>query len=293
MIRIIPIVAFLLMALAAQAQFHFGVNTAINSTFVLDKGLSEDPRYNSTMSYNYAPIGVSAGLNVGKKFGLQLETILSNQGQIYEIVDAANKVVGERNIDLSYLQIPLLFKFMNGSDRSARANFSFGPQLSILNKGFETLQYDQSVMKVPAKYATDNGDGTYTITDPSTNQVLTNEATFNEDGTYNMPTMSPTQLLSSEANNELQRLREAEFQLAASMGLDIDMGKHLYLSSVIRANYSLTDMRNGDVIDMINEQGFNSLFDKRANLLIGIQLSLNYIIGGTRSFTKEAPTEVR
>lgn len=280
------ILLLLLIAGTAQnafSQIHFGLTTAVNSSFVLDKGITSDPRYDAKMTYEFAPIGFSFGIDIGKKFGLQLETIMANQGQVFEVIDAAKKAVGERNIDLSYLQIPLLFKFMNGGNKGARTNFSLGPQLSILRQGSETLQYIQSVMSVPDEYATSNGDeaGTYTITDPSTGDVVTTEATMNAEGDYNVPAMPTKELLSSK----MDEMKNKEFQIAASFGLDIDLGKHLYLSSVIRANYSLTDMRNGDVIDSIKNDGnFKDLFSKRSNLLVGIQLGLNYVIGGTRSF---------
>jgi hypothetical protein len=47
----------------AQVAIHVGATTAYNATFVLDKGLSEDPRYNSTMTYNWAPIGFNFGVD--------------------------------------------------------------------------------------------------------------------------------------------------------------------------------------------------------------------------------------
>lgn len=270
---------------ALHAQIQIGVTTAVNSTFVLDEGLSKDPRYNSTMTYQFAPIGLSFQANLGKTIGLQLESILANQGQIYEVLNAANEVVGQRNIDLSYIQIPLLLKFMNGSNKGTRANFSFGPQLSILSEGIETLQYDQSVMDIPDEFAMLNDDGTtYTIIDPTTSKVLTEEAVMTDQGLYEVPELNETELLSNQAANEYEKFRNTEFQLAASFGLDIDLSKHLSLSSVIRANYSLTDMRNGDVIDMIQQDGFNSILDKRSNLAVGVQLGLNYVFGVTRSF---------
>ena len=278
-------------AMSAFSQFHFGVSTSGNSTFVLDKGLSEDPRYNSSMTYQFAPIGFSAGVNLGKKFGLQLESIISNQGQIYEVLNATKEVVGKREIDLSYINIPMLLKFMNGSSKGTRANFSFGPQLSLLQKGTESMEYMQSIMEVPAEFASINEDGTYTIIDPSTSQELTTNATINDDGTYNVPALPTTQLLSSEAANQINKFKEAEFQLAAAFGLDIDLGKHLYLTSEVRANYSLTDMRNGDVIELVKESGIQEIFNRRANLLVGVQLSLNYIVGGTRSSKRKAITD--
>lgn len=272
------------LALEGYSQVHIGLTTAVNSSFVLDKGLTSDPRYDAEMTYEFAPVGFSFGVDFTKSFGLQLESILANQGQAFEVLDAAKEVVGNRNVDVSYLQLPLLFKFMSGSDKAARTNFSIGPQLSLLRNGSETLEYAESIMSVPDEFASINADGTtYTITDPSTNQVLTKEATKTEQGDYQVPAMSK-ELLSSQATNEFERMKNKEFQIAASFGLDIDLGKNLYLNSIIRANYSLTDMRNSDALEQVRNEGFEALFGRRSNMLIGVQLGINYVFSGTRSF---------
>ena len=65
----------------AQVEVHIGVATGYNATFVLDKGLSKDPRYNSIMTYNWAPIGMSFGVDFSRTFGLTLEGIKSTQGK--------------------------------------------------------------------------------------------------------------------------------------------------------------------------------------------------------------------
>ena len=98
---IIPVI--LITCSVAKGQIHLGVTTAYNATFVLDKGLSEDPRYNSTYTYNWAPVGVSFGVDIGKKFGLQLETIKSAQGQIYNVINTAKQIAGTRKIDVEYM----------------------------------------------------------------------------------------------------------------------------------------------------------------------------------------------
>jgi hypothetical protein len=253
------------------AQIHLGATSAYNATFVLDKGLSDDPRYNSTYTYQLSPVGFNFGVDFGRKFGLQLESILSNQGQIYELVDVAGKVAGERKIDLQYINIPMMMKFMGGGDGKARTNFNFGPQLSLLSKAKETLQAD--------------GGSTFTIPEGLSFEDV--EADFegainNGDGTYSMPqgSPSPKDLLSKEAND----FRNAEFQLAMAFGFDLDLSKHLYLSAQVRANYSLTDMRNGDVIDAIKAGNAGDIFGSRANLLVGVQMGLHWYFGTLRSF---------
>lgn len=254
------------MANAQLIQVHVGATTAVNATFVLDKGLSKDPRYNSTYTYKVAPIGINFGVDLGKKFGMSLEGIKSTQGQVYEMIDAANKVKGERKIDLSYIQLPMMFKFMSGGSKATRANFNVGPQLSFLTDAKESLQ---------AKA------GTYTIPEDANFSTIQEEfptAVDNGNGTYNLPADVPSRdILTKKAND----FKNTEFSIAAAFGLDIDIAKHMYLTTQVRGNYSITDMRNSDVIDELKNG--NNIFEKRANLLVGIQLGLHYTFGKTRS----------
>jgi hypothetical protein len=264
---------FLWLALAFSlntfAQIHMGATTAYNATFVLDKGLSKDPRYNSEYTYQWSPVGFNFGVDIGRKFGLQLESILSNQGQIYKIVNVAKQVAGERKIDLQYINIPMLMKFMSGGSGKARTNFNLGPQISILNKAVESIQANAGKYEIP------------TGVDFTDIQKDFPNAVNNNDGTYQLPSALPTKdLLTKKAND----FKSAEFQIAAAFGLDIDLSKHMYLSSQIRANYSLTDMRNGDVLSALKAGKVGDVFGARANLIVGVQLGLHYYFGTLRSF---------
>jgi hypothetical protein len=251
----------------AQIQIHLGATTSGNATFVLDKGLSKDPRYHSTYTYKFSPIGMTFGIDLGKKFGLSLEGIMSNQGQIYQIIDAAEKISGERNIDLRYIHLPLLMKFMSKGNGAARGNFNLGPQLSILTAATESVQANA---------------GTYAIPEGVDFTAVQKEfptAVDNENGTYTLSSDMPSQdLLTKRAND----FRNTEFQIAMAFGLDIDLSRHLFLTTQIRANYSLTDMRNGDIIESLKSG--NDIFSQRANLLVGLQLGVHYVFGTTRSF---------
>ena len=118
----------------AQPKIHLGLTTGFNSTHVLDKGLSSDPRYVATANFEWAPIGATAGIDFSNRFGLQLESIKAAQGQIYQMIETVQNVknmIAERNIDLNYLQFPLLLKMMGGGNNAARFNFQLGPQLSL------------------------------------------------------------------------------------------------------------------------------------------------------------------
>lgn len=294
----------------AQPRVHLGLNTAFNSTYVLDKGLSEDPRYSAKANYEWAPIGASLGIDLTKKFGLQIESIQAAQGQIYQMIETANTVqtmIAERNIDLSYIQFPLLMKFMGGSNKATRFNFQIGPQLSILNSGSETLEFVQdadillndgdnipvdvitvlvgSQSDIPDSYqnALANGE----VNPPSNNELEVPLSYFqdsNNPGQYNMPENSVMQLMNSEVESEFQKFKDKEVQLAFGFGMDIDVLKHFYISANVRANYSFTDMRNQDLIDLIKDNEITSIFSNRANLLVGAQFGLHWMIGGNRSY---------
>jgi len=249
-------------------QIHLGATTAVNATFVLDKGLTEDPRYNSTYTYQFAPIGFNFGVDLGRKFGLSLEGIKSKQGQIYDMIDKFEEIKGQRKISLDYLQLPMLFRFMSGGNAGARANFNIGPQLSLLTDARESIEASAGTFQVP--------EGV----DFESIQQEFPTAVNNGDGTYNLPADVPSKdILTKKAND----FKNTEFSIAGAFGLDIDLSKHLYLTTQVRATYSLTDMRNGDVIEKIKNGDSADIFGQRANLLVGVQLGLHYMFGTTRS----------
>jgi hypothetical protein len=248
-------------------QIHLGATTAVNATYVLDKGLSEDPRYNSTATYQWAPIGFNFGVDFGRKFGLSLEGIKSKQGQIYEMIDAYEKIKGQRKISLDYLQLPMLMRFMSGGNGGARANFNLGPQLSLLTDARETIEAQAGDYQIPEGM------------DFTAIQQEFPQASDNGDGTYTIPNIPSQDILTKKAND----FKNTEFSIAGAFGLDIDLSKHLFLTTQIRATYSLTDMRNGDVIEKIKSGDSADIFGQRANLLVGVQLGLHYMFGTTRS----------
>ena len=249
----------------APIKFHVGVSTALNSTFVLDKGLKADPRYLSTATYKWAPVGFSFGVDFGRKFGLTLESIKAAQGQYYEVRDAVNQIVGMRNFDMSYLQIPLLLRFMSGGDGLARFNFQIGPQLSIIQSGTEILQYAQSIQQMPDgvpppdDFIQDFGGGVYEV--PAVDEIIS--------GT-------------DDIQERIFDFQDKEIMLAAAMGVDLDLTRQIYFSVNVRANYSFTDMRGQDLIDYISTGTVSEIFEQRANLAVGLQLSAHWMIGGTR-----------
>lgn len=292
----------------AQPKIHLGLTTSANSTFVLDKGLSEN--YTPEMNIKWAPVGVSFGVDFTKRFGLQLESIRAAQGQIYQMIDQAQAVQGmiaERNIDLNYLQFPLLLKMMSGGGKAARFNFQAGPQVSLLQKGVETLKFVQSAKvnlenggdisiedamvliggmdDIPVEYQEAIINGTMPPLDPNNMEI---PLEFFQDeanpGEYLMPENAMMSLMNSEVESRIQKFKDKEIQIAFGFGMDIDVGKNFYISTNVRGNYSFTDMRNEDLINHITANDLSGILGRRANLLVGAQIGLHWMIGGNRSF---------
>jgi hypothetical protein len=236
----------------AQMQIHMGATTSVTANVLLDDGLKSDPRYNASYTVNTAPIGFHFGWDIGKKFGLQLESILSNQA------------IGERKLDMKYLQMPLMMKFMGGGGSGVRGNFNIGPQLSVLLDAVESVQHDGGTLTIPD--------------DP--NFELPAGAVDNGDGTYTTPALPSTDVYTKAAGD----FANTQFQIAAAFGLDIDLSKHLFLTTQVRMNYSITDMRNQDVFDAIANGSAQDVVSSSANVAIGAQIGLHFVFGKTRSF---------
>jgi hypothetical protein len=101
---------------------------------------------------------------------------------------------------------------------------------------------------------------------------------------FDIPQDAIMTLMSTEMESELQKFKNKEVQLAFGFGVDVDVFKNFYISANVRGNYSFTDMRNQDLIDFIGDEDITSIFSQRANLAIGAQIGLHWIIGGNRSF---------
>lgn len=251
----------------AQVNVHVGATTAFAATFVPDKGISESPRYKSNLTYNWSPVGFNAGVDFGKKFGLAIESIWTNQGQSFDIIDIGDNVVGRRNIEMQYVHFPLLMKFMNEGNSAVRGNFSLGPQFSVLLKATEEIEYSASTQTFVKGVALPSG---------------ATDIKQRPDG--NVQATVPTQPKKEFASKNAGSFKNSEFQVVAAFGLDIDLTRHLYLSVQLRGNYSLTDPRNSKLISEIKSGSTSDPYGQRRNLLVGIQSGIHYMFGTTRSF---------
>ncbi len=244
---------------------HVGATTAVNATFVLDKGLADDPRYNSTFTVKAAPIGLTVGMDFKNGVAIQLEGILAKQGQVFDLINAAKNVVGKREIDLTYIQVPLMFRYIGNMEKKTRFNFMLGPQFSFLTAGRE-------IVTAPAgTYDTPEGQAAVF------SSVYGQGAIINANNTYTTLTPANEYVVAS-FNNPVAAKNYSNFdlQLSGGFGLDINVAKNIYISALVRASYGILDARGSDLISSVKGGTSKELFGRRSNLLVGLQLGAHY-----------------
>ena len=244
---------------------HVGATTAVNATFILDKGLADDPRYNSTFTIKPAPIGVAVGFDFKSGISLQLEGILAKQGQVFDLINSAKQIAGKREIDLTYLMVPLMFKYVGNTESKARFNFMLGPQFSFLTAGREIITAAAGTYNTP--------EGQSSVF----SSVYGQGAVINANNTYTTLTPANEYVVASFDNTEPEkRFNNFDLQIAGGFGLDFNVAKKVYISALVRASYGILDARGSDLINSVKGGTSKELFGRRSNLLVGVQIGAHY-----------------
>lgn len=229
-----------------RGNFHVGVTTGLNNTWIkVDNGEQHNQHYQYQKTFKTAPVGVLAGYKFNDRHDVLVEAYLSNQGQQYNLTDDGGNTVGKKSINLTYLQIPLLFKFTSGN--ATRFNLFFGPQAGFLIKGEEINYFDKTTT------ATIAGGSTKTI--PA--------------GTYTLAKKEKSHSLTHHAGG----LHAIDPTLALGFGLEKDVTDKLYLSANLRFNYGFRDIR--DTEHTRDTYDFDH-YILRYNIFGGLQVGLHY-----------------
>jgi hypothetical protein len=232
-----------------KGSLHFGVTAALNSTWVKfdnDEQNNEHYKYNKT--FKWAPIGVVAGYKFNDRHDLQAEAYVSRQGQHYDLVAQGNgsgAVIGEKRVDLTYLQVPLLWKYTTGD--ATRFNVHFGPQVGFLLKGEEVNEITRQGGVHRNGSAIRPGTSLLVVRQDGEDRVYDGQGQFNKVDPY----------------------------LVLGFGLEKDLTDNLYLSANLRFHYGFADIRAGETVV---DQTTGDKYILRYNIYGGAQFGLHYII---------------
>ncbi|MGV3540463.1 MAG: porin family protein [Rufibacter sp.] len=241
----------LLCPLLAQSQNikgpYLGVTTQFQNTYIINDEQYEDVNYQHTFTTKWAPFGVTVGYKFNENHSLQAELIRSMQGEKFDLVDKNGTKTGEKEIDLVYWNIPLLFKYTTTG--KLRFNFQAGPQLSLLQKGTEINRLDKV--------------GTYTRKG--------NELTIGAVGTH---LLASTEEADRQNNSAVGEFNEYDAGVLLGAGVEFDLTPHLYLTTNLRYHYNFVNIRKEEQISSPYDPDTYTL---RQNMVVGVQVGLNFL----------------
>ena len=249
--KILMLPALLLIVLALQAQkgheLIIGAGGSISSVWIMNQNFYGEPEL------NYAPkMGYGGSFNMGYNFtenlSIAFELNYSLQGQKYEDKQVMEGVKYDamRDISLTYLNIPLFFKYAFGT-ASTKFRFMFGPQFSRLLEATQTY--------------TRNG------------VTLGTEAVNKEGKTFK-----------TDASDIADRFIENDIGLALDVGADIHLSDKFFISPGFRVNYGFKDI-NAEAFRINDLDGeYSPSHNLWAGLFISINYKIDVEGYNQRSF---------
>ncbi|AKQ46805.1 hypothetical protein TH63_16105 [Rufibacter radiotolerans] len=239
----------LFLPLLAQSQNikgpYVGLTTQLQNTWVINDEQYENVNYRHNFTTKWAPIGGVLGYKFNENHNLQIEAIRSHQGETFDLHDIDDQKTGEKEVDLVYWNIPLLFKYTTTG--TLRFNFQMGPQVSILQEGREENRFTRTANYLRDKEPITIPQGTYLL------------ASTDHDG---------------HDGSGIGGFNKYDLGLALGAGVEYSFTDNLYLSANVRYSYNFVDIRDKEYIRTNNDPDYYVL---RQNMVIGVQLGINYL----------------
>lgn len=186
-------------------EIVIGVGGGVTSVWIVNQSFYGEPEVDYAPKMGYAG-SLNLGYNFNKSISVMTELQYSLQGQKY---DGKQNMGGtnynvERNIDLGYLNIPLLFKYAFGSG-GTKFRFLAGPQVGLLMNA--TQEYLRNDKKIGSKATDQNG-----------------------------------KLFVTDDDDITDRFEKTDFSLVVDIGADIHLSDLFFITAGIRGNYGLSEI---------------------------------------------------
>jgi hypothetical protein len=211
-----------------QEVESFGVFGGFNIPFTIDQGLKNDPRFYGKFTFRGTPIGISYGYDkVG--YGYLISPEYVRIGQKFTIVNYLGGNVGERDVQMDYLSVPIALKLHLNDIAFFRLSIVAAINFSYLLKGQETMTINAISSARKLTYPV----GVSVPEDPAY-QV-------SYDGVY-VPNQNKEVYVSSD--------KFAKFQIFAGVGFhsDFDINSDWSITFDGRANFGVFDPRSSSYL---------------------------------------------
>ncbi len=246
----------------AQVGLHLGFQGQFNSTWILNQNNYQL----SQMDYEYklGPAGgVTLGYNWHQNFGAQIELNYAMMGQDYsdmvrdfsqsynpDIPNQLYPVLTYRYIDLNYLQVPMLFKYMEGDAKDAiKYHILGGIQLSYLL---------------------------------SANQQYTADV-FEKDEQQDIAQVIAPQSYVPDFDNaggitpQIDYFNRVDLGVLFDIGVDIYVNDKMYFSPGLRGSFGFFDVNSESTRDLEPAKGEN-IYKGSHNAFVGVVVGINFML---------------
>ena len=152
--KLLATLFILFVALGVQAQrgFNIGFTSLYNFSYILNQNNYEtldqvsvisDSELAYDLKFGYC-LGASGGFNFNRKYGIQASILYTKAGQNYEDTFRPGPPYPDpyhviRQVDLTYLQIPVHFKYKFNAGENFRMYVMAGPAIGFLLRAEETV----------------------------------------------------------------------------------------------------------------------------------------------------------
>lgn len=211
-----------------QEVHSLGVFTGFTIPYTWDEGFNKDPRYRVKYNVKFAPVGVHYGVD-RPGFGFTLDPSIFKAGQSLNVINIAGGDVGERNINMTYVHVPVGFKLHLIDMSFFKVSFVASASVAYLVAGEEIISHIDSKLRFS----------------PSVYPALPPDYIIEYDGVI-VPNLRNQALLEKKDFNSLQ------FYGAIGFRSDWDVGENYRISFDLRGYYGIFDTRKQDYIDRIN-----------------------------------------
>lgn len=124
----ILLILFININSSAQQGLRIGAMGIPQNVWLLNSDESKTVGQDLVLTWG-SGFGAIVGYGFTSKFGMELDVIYSKQGQAYK--KSGTLGIPDHDVKLSYLKIPLLFRFNISPDNRVAFVFDFGPQLGF------------------------------------------------------------------------------------------------------------------------------------------------------------------
>lgn len=254
----------------AQEVHSLGLFTGITVPYTWNEGISKDTRYRTRFDIKFAPIGVHYGVD-REGHGFMIDPSIVTIGQNFNVINTTGGELGERKIDLTYLQVPVGLKLHIIDMSFFKVSLVASVGVGVLLNAKETIQHTDGKLKFPVEM-------TGIFPSAQNDEFETTYSDFVEEVEYDG-------VVVKNVNTKLWGTADYQkFQLFGSMGLrsDWDFSENWRASFDLRANIGILEPRTSDYINKV--KNFEALYDIYGNRR---DLFLSLTFGIARTLTIE------